>query len=364
MAFWNVIYQPCQHARSLPHTLLLAAFEGRQRIAPCFDCHPGNVYDPGAFPAGQIAAEAIERLGGPVTEVADPFAGLPPRSPIEQALSVQVVDGWSLPTAPAPAPAVELAACGERLETFGKAEGIAEAQDLLAVVTAAATQDPRPPSRQLPGMSALGTPCDRKLAARMREGSSDHGPAWRPYVGTAVHAVLDIFLGSLGFGPDGEGIPKRWRHSLAVEAGGSKGIIDVLDTDTATLIDFKISGVTKLKETYRGKVLPVYQGQLDLYALGLTLAGHRVEHVAVLVLPLAGEVEDAAWYSRPASLERASDLLSRAWQVKGHVLDGQPLDSFDIAEDACDYCPLKRRGDCPGAGKAAELPRVPITWGG
>lgn len=381
--FWNVEHG-CGLLRVLPHAMLIDIAAGKpEPEGLCPRCTPGvNGYDPSAFPAGAVAAEALAQLGAtdgpdPVRDPAgglverDPFAGLPPRSPLTEKLDAAVDhEGWEVEPANAtmgwdsPAAVVEAAAaladCGERLETYGVAEGLEPAQPILAVVRAAATQEPRPPSRQIPGMSHLGTPCDRKLAARIAEGSPDRGPAWRPFVGTAGHNALSDHLLDMAI-PEGG---PRWARDLAVELGGSRGIIDVLDQDTGTVIDFKFTGVTRLREYARGRVPDQYQGQLDLYGEALRVAGHDVHQVALLALPLAGEVEDAVWYSRPLNRDRAHRLIARAWRLRGDVADGRPLSAFTIAEDSCDYCPLKRRGDCPGLGKSSTPKAPPIAWGG
>lgn len=328
---WNVVFQPCGHAAVLGHVLLVEAFS-RADAATALRC-PGCAESPDwskGYPDAESNAEREARMGAaPLVSVA--------------------VEPWT---------GADLAPCGERLETFGRAEGLETAQAAYALVVGAATQSPRPASTQIPGMSTLGTPCDRKLAARMLEGSTDRGAAWRPFVGTAGHQALSDYL--CVYDPNSD----RWARDVPVTAGGSKGILDVFDVETETVIDFKFTGVTKLREVARGKVLPVYQTQLDLYALGLTIAGQSVKDVAVLALPLAGEVEEATWYLRPADLGNAGRALQRAWRIKAEVLDGRPIGSFAKSEDSCTYCPLFRRGDCEGVGTAVAPPRVPITWGG
>jgi hypothetical protein len=368
--FWNVEHG-CGLLRVLPHAMLIDIANGKpEPEGLCPRCTPGvNGYDPNAFPVteklgkfsglpmGAIAGWSVVDLPEPAAVPAERWAT---PAMVEAAAALAEPEkydehGTDLPSRVAPA----LADCGERLETYGVAEGLEPAQPILAVVRAAATQEPRPPSRQIPGMSHLGTPCDRKLAARIAEGSGDRGPAWRPFVGTAGHEALSRHLEVYH-----SATPQRWAQDLAVELGGSRGIIDVLDQDAGTVIDFKFTGVTRLREYARGRVPDQYQGQLDLYGEALRVAGHDVHQVAMLALPLAGEVEDAVWYSRPLNRDRAHRLIARAWRLRGDVADGRPLSAFTIAEDACDWCPLKRRGDCPGMGKSSAPKAPPIAWGG
>lgn len=370
---WEIAYPFCEHSQVLPHAMLMLAFDGKGGVPECATCHPGapginrGMHSGPGDPPHQVGTPCrVNDVSAPAGWAMPAFPGDEPAADLEDLgseLGYPIAELAAQYVADEHAQVAELAACGERLETYGKAEGLEDAQGIYGVVVGAATQEPRPPSRQLPGMSHLGTPCDRKLAARMLEGSDNRGPAWRPFVGIAGHEALSRHLEMLT-GPESDSEHDRWLPDLEVEAGGSKGMIDVLDADTNTLIDFKFTGVTKLRDVARGKVLPVYQGQLDLYALGLTLAGHLVESVAVLALPLAGEVEDAAWYSRPANLGHASTLVARGWRIRGEAMNGRPLSAFAIAEDSCDYCPLKRRGDCQGVGRAAQPPKVAVTWGG
>lgn len=361
--------------RVISHEQLMTLRAGRDQPPRCYGCNPtddavvdqGMHVDPPAavHPVGTPCAAPSELQ--PQNEGAgrgDLYEPTIVWQGAAVARTYQTATGPEVPILP-PAEPVVRAGTGDapaRVAVFGRAEGIDEAQRHLAVLRQACTQEKRAPSRQLPGMSSLGTPCDRKLARLILEGKEDPGPAWRPFMGTAGHAALEPVFGR----QLDSNRAVEYLVNLALEAGGSRGYIDQYHVPTRTLVDTKFAGVTKLRGYYRGQVPEVYQGQLDLYALGLTIAGYPVERVAVLAPPMAGEVDETAWYSRAVDLGHAHRLIARGWEIRARATAGDPLASFALSEDNCAYCPLFRRGDCAGEGKTAARVAAPppITWGG
>lgn len=226
----------------------------------------------------------------------------------------------------------------------------------------AATNAPRSLQTAI-GPSEVGQPCLRRLAYKMLdvEPASTSGDPWRPTVGTAAHAWLAdaLLLANRELGHD------RWVVEERVQITDTlAGSCDALDTQTHTVVDWKVVGPTSLKK-YRSKRHPgeQYRKQLHLYGKGHRNAGRRVDHVAIVFLPSAGGLGDAYVWTEPYDEQVADDAIARldllrlaltVSRANGHglhdVIDGVPA----TPEHACVFCPHFRHGStdlgvgCPG----------------
>lgn len=190
--------------------------------------------------------------------------------------------------------------------------------------------------------------------ARVRE------PAWRPTVGTAVHAWLaDAFVAenvSLGW--------DRWLIETPLTIGEIApgrlitGSCDLFDRLTGTVLDWKIPGPSSIKK-YRSRRDPGYQyrTQINLYGLGWLNAGHTVNTVSIYFLPSAGELGDGYYWTEPFDLAVAATALARA-QKTIKAADAVGWDTVitlsEPVADNCTYCPWWKpesadlRTGCPG----------------
>lgn len=226
----------------------------------------------------------------------------------------------------------------------------------------AATNAPRSLQTAI-GPSEVGQPCLRRLAYKMLDvpAASSAGDPWRPTVGTAAHAwladALELANRELGH--------QRWVVEERVQITDTlAGSCDALDTQTATVVDWKVVGPTSLKK-YRTRRHPgeQYRTQLHLYGKGHRNAGRQVEHVAIVFLPSAGALGDAYVWTEPYDETVADAAISRlellrlaltVSRAQGHqthdLIDGVPA----TPEHACVFCPWFRHGStdlaagCPG----------------
>jgi hypothetical protein len=236
--------------------------------------------------------------------------------------------------------------------THGRVDRLGEPQDVLDVIRAAMHGRARNHQSQ-PGPSQIGG-CERRLGHHLAFGqgnSARSDDAWRPEVGTAVHAWLDqMFSEDIGTRRG------RWLSDIAVTAPIA-GRLDLFDLDTHTVIDFKVSGKATRDKAARGEISEKYQTQLDLYGLGMLVAGYVVERVALLFLPAAGSLDEAVWYSRPFDLQRALDAVARRDRIAAMLTVADPahvLASLPTSEDYCASCPALG-AHCKGA-EAAWIP--------
>lgn len=389
VAHWNIAHT-CGAATVLPHTMLTQALAGKLSHLPaCPECEP--IAEPGIdLGMHQGPGDPPHQVGTPCAKddgctrcqltpcecaaIFAPGAFLTTAAPGVETFTHEA--GWVIPMTDAYTPEPTDTATGADVRgelhdagtgavaVYGKAEALLEAQEHLCVIRTAVTQ-PAKDANGHAGMSALGG-CERKLGWRLAYGKPA-AMAWRPWVGTAAHgnrtiglekAYQDDNARALGDTPR----PPRWLTDVRVEAGGERGKVDVYDSLLFEVVDWKVPGITAVRRVVKGHVSSQYNVQLDLYALGLNLAGYRVDTVALLALPAAGELEDAAWYSRPADLDNARAALARRDRINAMLEVAEPdrvLGALAVEADSCEYCPVFKAGRCPGVDvKEAKAPAV------
>jgi hypothetical protein len=222
------------------------------------------------------------------------------------------------------------------------------AGELLSVIRDAAANAPRSLQSAV-GPSELGAPCDRKLALKLLGAPTLNIRAdnWPATVGTAVHTWLADTFAADNAHRAAEGRPPRWLLEQRVTIRpGLSGSCDLYDLETATVIDWKTTGTTRLRK-YRAAGDPgqQYRQQAHLYGMGWTNVGVPVRSVAVVFLPRSGVLRDTWLWTEPydravaqAALDRADGLLVAA-NLAEHAGGLDDLMGA-LARDTslCDYC--------------------------
>lgn len=193
------------------------------------------------------------------------------------------------------------------------------------------------------GPSEMGCPCARRLAyklAGVQPVNSRQG-AWRPTVGTAVHAWLEkTFVASnrkLG--------ETRWLLEHRVEVGqiGEQtidGSCDLYDRITATVVDWKACGPDALKRYKANGPGDQYRTQAHLYGYGWTRRGMPVDTVAICFLPSNGELGDAHFWHEPYQEAVALEALARVGAIADLVaaVGVAAVTVLPTADAYCGYC--------------------------
>lgn len=301
---------------------------------------------------------------------------------------------------PAPIPALPLTS---RLLNV---ESLVIRDMLLDTITGAMAAHPRSLQKRI-GPSEMGTPCVRKLTYKLGgTPERERPPAWRPTVGTAVHAWLaEQFVAANMAGwsdPSGSGLDPAAASALAdlgpmtvlesdagvgarpfqppvlryavectvdvgeVDGTAITGSCDLYDRVTATVVDWKIVGQATLKRVKANGPSDVYRRQAHLYGRGWTRRGVPCERVGIMFLPNSGELTEAVWWSEPWSEALALETLARADAVAAGIRTvglAPMLAAAPMADDYCVSCPFFVRGStdpsrgCPGvAAKAYVAP--------
>jgi hypothetical protein len=218
--------------------------------------------------------------------------------------------------------------------------------ELTGIIRGAANDTPRSRQRTI-GPSELGEPCLRRLAYRLLDlpRTNTGSDPWKPFVGTAVHAALAPI-----FEADNTRLGRtRWLVETRVAAQhvpAGSGTADLFDTDTGTVIDWKIIGETSMRNYRKNGAPDRYRTQLHTYGLGFTRAGHDVRHVAMVCLPQSGYLGGHYTWSQPydetvavAALRRLNDLTLSAAALDVETHPDRLVHIPALPSHACVFCP-------------------------
>lgn len=204
------------------------------------------------------------------------------------------------------------------------------------------------------GPSELGTECVRRLAYRMAgvPKTNDSRVAWKPAVGTAVHAALEDMFTAANAGQE----RARWLVETRVDVGEVAGVpvtgsADLYDLVTGTVVDFKVVGTASLRaKRAAGHPGRQYATQLHLYGRGFRRRGLPVTSVAILAVPQNGELHEAWWWTEEYDEQVAVDALTRATTVAGLVAAAGPAAAAGLptADAWCAFCPWHLPAADPG----------------
>lgn len=229
---------------------------------------------------------------------------------------------------------------------------------IVDALAAHAERDPR--SQQvLVGPSELGMECTRCLAKKLVGMRKQFDTWWLPTVGTAVHTWIEGAL------------RERCGDRFIVEQRLPVGIVwnrllsgkcDAFDTETSTVVDFKIVGNASLKAA---KDMPKaqYRTQIHLYGRGWELRGQTPSSVAIFHLPRnKPSLADAVWWEVSYSREEALRALARAERIYSDIGQAQSdnkLTEFVVGLERADGCfDCHRYPPLPGEDTPSALPKM------
>lgn len=220
------------------------------------------------------------------------------------------------------------------------------ADDIRALVVTALREwsaaSPRSKQKSI-GASEAGTPCTRRLAYRMLdvERTNVDTDPYPSMVGTAFHVTLaEVFA------------HPAWQGRFLVEQRveirpGMPSTLDLYDTTTGDLVDWKILGATGLKNIKDDGPGPEYRIQQHLYGLGLKRShGITPARVNLVCFPRGGMLSGLHVWSEPwdeqaalAALERLDSIVVALAQLK---VEAKPehWQYLPTADAHCSWCPF------------------------
>lgn len=138
----------------------------------------------------------------------------------------------------------------------------------------------------------------------------DQGSPWLPTIGRCVHSWLDEVARN---NPLGRWLPESRVTVGTVGGQPISGSADVYDLWTDTVVDYKVVGLTTLKDFRAHGAKASYRRQIMLYGLGFWLLGYPVHSVAIWCLPRNGWTIDRGYlHQEPFDHAFALATLARA----------------------------------------------------
>lgn len=234
----------------------------------------------------------------------------------------------------------------------------------LGVIRDGITRHPRSLQKRI-GPSEIGRPCDRWVLHKLNgDGEPDRGPAWKPAIGTAVHAQLEEwFEGANVPGTSGDVTNWEWVTEAEVvvgQIGGQDipGHSDLFHVPTGTVIDHKIVGPKQLSKYRLHGPSEQYRVQAHLYGCGFTRDGGwgPARTVAIAFLPRDGELDSAYFWSEAYDPHLAAAAMGRAnrlWTMLQVVGIDAALAASPLCDDQwCTWCRQEKRAAARAAGQS------------
>ena len=241
----------------------------------------------------------------------------------------------------------------------------ASAMELIAIIKEGIFTQPRNTQRMI-GPSEIGVECDRRLGYKWA-GTAESNPqsvAWKPYVGTALHAQFaEIFEST-------EQLRQRYLVENKVTVGtvakqDITGTCDLFDIASGTVWDWKFTTKNKIVRDYRSKGPgEQYRIQAHLYGKGYVNAGFDVHNVGVFFFTRDGDFTDRYDWSEPFDISIADAALARMDGIATSIDslgDDFVLPQLATAKAFCNFCPYFKRDStdfsqaCNGHGEEMKV---------
>lgn len=231
----------------------------------------------------------------------------------------------------------------------------------LEVIEGAIAAHPRSQQKRI-GPSEIGIPCDRCLGHKLHgTPEAERGPAWKPAVGTAVHAQLEEWFTKAS--ADDPEQASAWECETRVNVGeidGTEitGSCDLYFTYSGMVIDHKVVGPKMLTKYRTNGPSQQYRVQAHLYARGFLRAGRMARHVAIAFLPRDGELKLAHFWHEPFDEQIAIDALARANRIAVNVRAMSALGE-DAVLNYINHLPVDP--DCFSCSRFPGAPTKPVA---
>lgn len=252
------------------------------------------------------------------------------------------------------------------MSTFAADRSEQAREAVMNAVRAKISNHPRSQQKRI-GPSEIGNPCDRRIGYKLLgQPERERGDAWKPTVGTAVHAWLERALddedqalviaakGMLGDDQLTWITEKRVTVGYLADGTPITGSCDAYHRPTRTIIDHKVVGVASLRDKKANGPGEQYRAQVHLYAAGFVMAGIPVDAVAINFMPQNGNLTDAWWWSEPFDFARAAQAIGRLRAIEAHITQAGSVEGLPAVEAWCSFCPFHTPGStdlqagCPG----------------
>jgi hypothetical protein len=212
-------------------------------------------------------------------------------------------------TKPSEAPPWDVAPAPVKVEHVMDASAMALASTYDSLLALAASNSPRSLQRTV-GSSEAGADCERQIAYKLAGTTpTNYRDPLRTIVGSESHLSLAGLMGQLNNGG------ARWLIEQPVIFRDIPGTVDLFDRHLHTVIDWKTCLLKKLGMVKRDGPPRTYTTQLQIYAAGLRAMGEDPRRVALLYVPLDGELSDLWAWTAPVDESIAVDAAERLERI-------------------------------------------------
>lgn len=215
-------------------------------------------------------------------------------------------------------------------------------QEILAMIRTKHDTTPRHLQKEL-GPSEVGHPCMRKMAYSILDAPRCN-PQFDPLpsiIGVATHSWLQTAAEEANKALGRE----RWLTERRVTVTpGLSGSCDLYDTDTDTVIDWKVPGANQFAK-YKKDPGPVYRSQVHMYGKGFCNEGFPVKTVSIFFIPRGGMLMNSHMWSEPYSQDIADASITRRELVISLLDDFKTEENpesfkwFPAHPYDCEWCP-------------------------
>lgn len=192
----------------------------------------------------------------------------------------------------------------------------------LGIIEAGMDAHPRSLQRRI-GPSEIGIDCDRCLGHKLAQTpQTPRGPAWKPAIGTAMHAQLEEWFAHFSGTAEARGIAFQCEERVSVgEINGVEitGSCDLYLPELGLVADHKVVGRRMLDGYCLHGPSRQYRVQAHLYARGFARRGSLAKRVAICFLPRDGELGDTHIWSEPYDESIAVDALAHASEIAATI---------------------------------------------
>lgn len=203
------------------------------------------------------------------------------------------------------------------------------------------------------GPSEIGSPCDRRLALSLMRYPTVNpgGDNWASFVGTCLHTGLEEML---LWADAGSGRYATEQRLTFPSEHVPKGTTDLIDRVMLCVLDHKGMGQWSLDKLKSSGPSRTYRVQAHTYALGASMRGERIKHVAIVGWPRdKGSLDDLYVWTEEydpdlarAALKRVDGIAERVLVEGGeHEAYALPMDNTD-----CRFCPFYMKGAARSEG--------------
>ncbi|CAB4194588.1 CRISPR-associated Cas4-like protein [uncultured Caudovirales phage] len=195
----------------------------------------------------------------------------------------------------------------------------------------------RPRSQQVRvGPSEIGG-CSRRVWYKLHDVAQTNPDTLRlaAIMGTALHSMIeDVFAGD-----------PQYLIETEVEVGEIMGHIDLIDTETNTIWDWKTT--TKNSLSYFGS--EQQKSQVHLYGYLANQNGIQVDYVGLVAIARDGNENDIVEIVEPYNEAIALDAIAKYNRIKKQEEPPRPEKDASFCENYCPYF-----GECPGIVNASS----------